>query len=91
MAGSYPGGFVTKSPTTTVGAVDTGFGPEGGSASGMWTLDQALGLKAAGLWPARTKEKYLWAWGRGTSGRLGLDSTSYKSSPTQIGSLTTWS
>lgn len=33
----------------------------------------------------------LWAWGTGTSGRLGLDSTTDYSSPVQVGLLTDWS
>ena len=32
----------------------------------------------------------LWAWGNGTYGRLGLNSTAYYSSPVQVGALTTW-
>ena len=63
MAGAYPGGLITLNPPTTVGGTDTGFGPEGGSASGMWTLDQALSLKSAGIWPSKNKDKKLWSWG----------------------------
>jgi alpha-tubulin suppressor-like RCC1 family protein len=33
----------------------------------------------------------LWAWGNGGSGRLGDDTVVNKSSPVQIGALTTWS
>jgi alpha-tubulin suppressor-like RCC1 family protein len=33
----------------------------------------------------------LWAWGKNTDGRLGNNTTIDRSSPTQIGSLTTWS
>ena len=32
----------------------------------------------------------LWAWGRGTGGRLGLGNTTSYSSPVQVGSLTNW-
>ena len=32
----------------------------------------------------------LWSWGRNNLGQLGLGNTTYKSSPTQIGSLSTW-
>ena len=33
----------------------------------------------------------LWAWGQGTYGQLGLGTTTYYSSPKQVGALTTWS
>lgn len=32
----------------------------------------------------------LWVWGKGQNGRLGLNSTTYFSSPVQVGSDTTW-
>jgi alpha-tubulin suppressor-like RCC1 family protein len=32
----------------------------------------------------------LWAWGKNGSGRLGLGDTTNRSSPVQIGALTTW-
>jgi alpha-tubulin suppressor-like RCC1 family protein len=32
----------------------------------------------------------LWAWGNGISGQLGINNTTYYSSPVQVGSLTTW-
>jgi len=89
MAGTYPGGFVTKSPTATVGP--GGDYSDGGSASGMWTLDQALALKSAGKWPTKLKNKYLWTWGRNTFGQLGDNTIIDRSSPVQIGALTTWS
>jgi alpha-tubulin suppressor-like RCC1 family protein len=33
----------------------------------------------------------LWSWGRNGYGQLGDNSVIYKSSPTQVGALTTWS
>jgi alpha-tubulin suppressor-like RCC1 family protein len=33
----------------------------------------------------------LWGWGKNNSGQLGLNNTTYYSSPKQIGALTTWS
>lgn len=33
----------------------------------------------------------LWSWGSNTYGQLGLNDTAYRSSPTQVGSLTNWS
>jgi alpha-tubulin suppressor-like RCC1 family protein len=35
-------------------------------------------------------QPFLWAWGSGSSGQLGLGNTTYISSPTQVGSLATW-
>jgi len=89
MAGMYPGGFVTKSPVATVGP--GGDFNDGGSASGMWTLDQALVLKSAGVWPTKTKAKYLWLWGQNNYGQLGDNTKVYRSSPIQLGALSTWS
>jgi alpha-tubulin suppressor-like RCC1 family protein len=40
---------------------------------------------------APTPEYYLWSWGRNSYGNLGLGDTTNKSSPVQIGALTTWS
>jgi alpha-tubulin suppressor-like RCC1 family protein len=40
---------------------------------------------------ARTTAGSLWAWGRNTSGQLGINVTYYsRSSPVQVGALTTW-
>ena len=40
--------------------------------------------------PPPPPEFYLWSWGGNSSGRLGLGDTTNRSSPVQIGSLTTW-
>jgi len=82
----YPGGFITKSPPATVGPVDG----EGGSAPGVWTLDQAMALNKQGLWPKPPLPKQLWGWGVNTYGQLGLGNTTNYSSPKQIGALTDW-
>jgi hypothetical protein len=44
MADRFPGGVISKTPPTVVAPVDG----EGGSASGVWTLDEVLGYEKAG-------------------------------------------
>jgi len=83
----YPGGFITKSPPATVGPVNG----EGGSAPGVWTLDQAMALNKQGLWPKPIIQGELWSWGNNPFGQLGLGNTSGRSSPVQVGALTAWS
>jgi alpha-tubulin suppressor-like RCC1 family protein len=83
----YPGGFITKSPPATVGPVDG----EGGSAPGVWTLDQAMTLNKQGLWPKPVLPRQLWSWGDNGSGQLGLGTLTNYSSPKQVGSLGDWS
>ena len=40
--------------------------------------------------PTPAPTYYLWAWGYNTSGELGLGNTTNRSSPVQVGALTTW-
>jgi alpha-tubulin suppressor-like RCC1 family protein len=83
----FPGGFITKSPPAVVGPVDG----EGGSAPGVWTLDQAMALNKQGLWPKPLVVGQLWAWGNDSAGALGQNQPfSSRSSPVQIGALNTW-
>lgn len=86
MSQQYIGGFITKSPPAVVGPTDG----EGGSAPGVWTLDQALAYQKQGLWPKPTLQGQLWSWGFNPYGQLGLGNLTYYSSPKQVGSLTTW-
>ena len=87
MADRFPGGVISKTPPEIVAPVDG----EGGSASGVWTLDEQLGLQKAGSWPKPVLPRELYAWGSGGSGRLGQNDLISKSSPVQVGSLTNWS
>jgi alpha-tubulin suppressor-like RCC1 family protein len=47
-------------------------------------------LTAVHIIPPPPPEFYLWSWGSGSSGRLGLGNTTNYSSPKQVGALTTW-
>jgi len=51
-------------------------------------MNQVNAALAAGTW---TGIPFLYSWGAGTSGALGLGNTTDYSSPKQVGSLTTWS
>ena len=87
MSGKWPGGFINKTAPTVVGPTDG----EGGSASGIWTLDQVADYESKGLWPTATLDKELYMWGDGASyGALGLGNTTNYSSPMQVGALVTW-
>jgi len=87
MSGKWPGGFITKNAPEVVGPVDG----EGGTASGIWTLDQAADYEKQGLWPKPVLDAELYAWGGNSNGQLGLSDTLSRSSPVQVGALITWS
>jgi hypothetical protein len=59
MADRFPGGVISKTPPTVVAPVDG----EGGSASGVWTLDEVLGYEKAGAWPKPPVPREIYAWG----------------------------
>ena len=86
MSGKWPGGIISKTAPTVTGPTDG----EGGSASGIWTLDQAADYEKQGLWPKPVIPKELWSWGSGNHGQLGQGDTTDYSSPVQIGALTDW-
>ena len=86
MGDRFPGGVISKTPPTVVAPVDG----EGGSASGVWTLAEQLGLQKAGVWPQPILPRELYAWGSGGNGQLGDGTTVSKSSPVQVGALTDW-
>lgn len=52
-------------------------------------MQQVNAAIAAGTWPVGSPQ-YLYSWGNGADGQLGLNSTTNKSSPNQVGSLGTW-
>ena len=86
MSGKWPGGFINKTAPTVVGPTDG----EGGSASGIWTLDQVADYESRGLWPMGTLDRRLYAWGQNTYGQVGDGTTTTRNSPVQVGALTTW-
>lgn len=86
MAERFPGGVISKTPPTITAPV----AGEGGSASGMWTLDTVLEYEKAGAWPKKVLPRELYAWGRNNSGQLGDGTVVDKSSPIQVGALTNW-
>jgi hypothetical protein len=71
MSDRYPGGLIRKTPPTIVAPVDG----EGGSAPGIWTLEQASYYEGTGEWPKPVLPRELYTWG----------------SPVQVGARTDWS
>jgi alpha-tubulin suppressor-like RCC1 family protein len=53
-------------------------------------MADASRLKGGNLWPARTKNKVLYAWGANAQGQLGDGTVVNKSSPVQITATTDW-
>jgi alpha-tubulin suppressor-like RCC1 family protein len=86
MSQRYFGGVISKTAPTVVGPT----GGEGGSAPGVWTLEQAAYYEKLGQWPKPPLTRELYSWGSNDAGALGLNSTVAQSSPVQVGSLTTW-
>jgi len=91
MGDRFPGGVISKTPPTVTGPATSGpLAGEGGSASGVWSLEEQLGLQKAGVWPKPVFPRELYAWGTNVGGRLGDGTTINRSSPVQIGALTNW-
>ncbi len=88
MSERYPGGLIRKTPPTVTGPTDG----EGGSAPGIWTLEEVAYYEKEGSWPKRTLPRELYAWGDNSSGQLGINTanTDDRSSPSQVGALTNW-
>ena len=91
MAERYPGGVISKTPPTVTPPNSSGpLAGEGGSASGMWTLDTVLEYEKAGAWPKPVLPRELYAWGSNNNGQIGDGTVVDRSSPVQIGALTNW-
>ena len=86
MSDKYPGGLIRKTPPTITPPVDG----EGGSASGIWTMDQVAYYIKEGTWPKPDLPRALYGWGRNFQGQNGTNNIVDRSSPVQVGSLTGW-
>ena len=82
MSDRYPGGLIRKTPPTITPPVDG----EGGSAPGIWTLEQASYYEGTGEWPKPVLPRVLYGWGNNAAGQIGDNTTINKSSPVQVGS-----
>jgi alpha-tubulin suppressor-like RCC1 family protein len=86
MSDRYPGGLIRKTPPTITPPVDG----EGGSAPGIWTLEQVAYYEKEGLWPKPILPVNLYAWGSNAVGNLGQNNIIDSSSPVQV-SEPSWS
>jgi alpha-tubulin suppressor-like RCC1 family protein len=86
MSTRYPGGLIRKTPPTITPPV----GGEGGSAPGVWTLEQASYYTKQGTWPKQVFTKQLWGSGYNADGYIGDNTGISRSSAVQVGSDTTW-
>jgi alpha-tubulin suppressor-like RCC1 family protein len=87
MSERYPGGLIRKTPPTVTGPTDG----EGGSAPGIWTLEEVAYYEKEGGWPKPTLPRELYMWGTNGFGMLGDNSVVAASSPVQVGADTNWS
>lgn len=86
MSERWPGGIISATAPVVTGPT----GGEGGSAPGIWTMDQANYYIANGQWPLPTIAGGLYGWGLNNAGQLGIGNTTDYSSPKQVGLLTSW-
>ena len=86
MSERYPGGLIRKTPPTITPPVDG----EGGSAPGIWTLEEVAANEKAGTWPKPPFAAELYMFGQGADGQIGNDAAVDVSSPVQVGATPDW-
>ena len=79
MSERYPGGLIRKTAPTVTGPTDG----EGGSASGVWRLEDVGYYEEEGGWPKPTLPRELYSVGSNQEGQLGLNDVSQSRSLTQ--------
>ena len=88
MSSNFKGGVISATPPTITAPTDG----EGGSTSGIWDIDNVFQEEGGSTWPKVTRQGGLFAWGYNSSqgGVLGQSDSTNRSSPIQVGALTTW-
>ena len=88
MSDRYPGGLIRKTPPT----ITPPTGGEGGSASGIWTMDQVAYYIKEGTWPKGFLPRELYTWGQSGYGALGNNTNNPdRTTPgTTVASNTDW-
>jgi len=81
MSDRYPGGLIRKTPPTITPPVDG----EGGSAPGIWTLEQVAYYQGTGEWPKPVLPRELYGIGYNLAGTVGDKTQINRSSPVQVG------
>lgn len=87
MSMRYKGGVISATAPTVTAPVDG----EGGSASGIWSLETVTQYEGDNGWPKPLIPRELYTWGANGYGQLGQGDTVTRISPVQVGTLTNWS
>lgn len=87
MSMRYIGGVISATAPTVTPPVEG----EGGSASGIWSLETVTQYEGDSGWPKPVIPRELYTWGNNSVGALGLNDTTNRSSPVQVGTQIDWS